>query len=311
MATFLDEIHTAVVPLSSVDPAKPDYVRHAERQAEEIREERHSNESGLESGSIGDSIQKTSAAAVKDAQNSMHEKAERKAKEQADDLFFLSLLQDEIDVIDRQVGFLEDQINKLSETIDGMIDGSVRLAAALEQENVKRAIKEWESRHPGREFDADAEDAPELLLSILQEQKDIDSGNVTGLKKRRQDLSNAVDEAHERIAAGAPVESVKADIESRFPDVDRYATQQALGVDSEARSEISDVARDTQDDHSDLATDTEAAASMELDDFGSLALNSAGEDFLDQFKKASAAPDKDITADNSVDTKPDLGMGIS
>lgn len=260
---------------------------------------------GQKSGSI-ESVHLTSAAASKEAQGSVQDKAEKQAKQRAEDMMFLSLLQARITAITKEINFLEDQAEKLGRTIDGMLNGTVSFDDALEQDHVKRAIHEWESRNPGRKFDPKAENADDLLLSIMEEQVQIDTDNVKGLQIEREALRSTAQEAVQRAAAGEPLEAIEADIMARHPDV--YATHQAIGFDAKGNDELVQNAWDGQDEHSDVKADTEQAAITEVDDFGSFALNAAGEDVLDQFQTASASPGNESAPNLTPDLKNDLGF---
>ncbi|MGX1498580.1 hypothetical protein ACSSV1_003631 [Labrenzia sp. MBR-25] len=279
-------------------------------QAAKIAKDHDDIQHGLKSGSI-ESVHLTTAAASKEAQGSAHEKAEKEAKERADDLLLLTLMQDRIDALDKEIDFLEDQIQKLTETIDGVLDGTVDLDDALQEEHVKRAIAEWESRNPGRKFDPKSEDAEELLLTIMEEQKQLDSGNVLAAKAERAELSNAVNEADQRLAAGEPIETVRAKLESRFSDMDGYAVQQGIAVDSSPESALTVGSRGGQDEHADKSMNTDEAVSLSDDGFagfGSLALDTASRELNSEFKVATALPESETPPDIKPDVQFDVGM---
>ena len=256
---------------------------------------------GQKSGSI-ESVIKSSAAATKEAQGSVQDKAEKQAKQRAEDMMFLSLLQDRITAITEEINFLEDQAQKLGQTIDGMLNGTVSFDDALEQDHVKRAIREWESRNPGRKFDPEAENADDLLLAIMEEQAQIDTANVKGLSIEREALRSTAQEAVQRAAAGEPVEAIEADIMERHPAV--YATSQAVATETRPGEELADAMRDNQDEHRDDKAISSSSVDNNESGFGAM----ISADLNAQFETATAMPDTEQTPQTTPAIKPDMGM---
>ncbi|MEO1207189.1 MAG: hypothetical protein AAFV45_12750 [Pseudomonadota bacterium] len=283
---FRDNAATIVGHQHANDAKNADHEVHAEAKNADHRRENDLNLLGQKSGSV-ESVIAGSAMASAKAQEAIHDKAEKEAKQQAEDLFFLSLLQKDIEALGREIDFLEDQARKLEVTIDAMLSGRMGLGDALEEDHVQRAIEKWEARH-GRSFDPNAADAEELLLAIMEEQKQIDRGTVVHLKQRRSELSDAVDEARIRIADGEEPQAVHAEYETRFGDV--YSTHEAMTFGANEVEELAKHAWGGQDEHSDTAVDSDDDVAMNDDAFSGLgsALDAASEEMNSDFRSASA-----------------------
>ena len=183
--------------LASKDTLKDAFKVQAEKAAVLNSAERDRMEAGFKSGST-DGVIKTSAAAAKDVQDSVNDKAEKAAKERASDVIFLALL-DELNTIDREIDFRQEQAGLLSDTLQGLQSGDIDMMDALQEEHVQRAIREWEAR-TGQIFDPNDENAEAQLSQIIEQQRAIDLGHVQDLQARRADVVDRIEVLHEQGA---------------------------------------------------------------------------------------------------------------
>ena len=152
---------------------------HAEESAKLHAFRQNLLEAGLKSGSVDDSVIKTGAAVTKDVQGSLAEQAEKQAKQRADDIMFLALLDsldaqiaennnkiadnvERIRVLDEQINVLETALEKIErgEALDLNEDGS------FADEELEAAVRAFEDEY-GTIFDRENPD-PKLLKEVLE-----------------------------------------------------------------------------------------------------------------------------------------------
>lgn len=264
---------------------KPEYHLHADKEAQRFAREEDNRLHGQKSGSV-DGVINSSAAASKKARETSQDKAERKSKQQFDDLLLLTLLQQEIEAIDKEIGFLEDQIDQLTETIDKFANGEINLDELLQEPHVQRAIAEWEARNPGQSYDRNDDNAEAILNAIMKEQVELDKGDIKGLKTDKAERLLKIEEIKERRNNGQSIDEVKPDavvIASTMAGADELAT--ALRGDLE----IAAIARNNQNEMRDEITTSEDTISNEDTGFGSI-LDASSESARNEFQKSAALP---------------------
>lgn len=111
-------------------------------------------------------------------------KEERKAR---DDLFYMALLQAQLDDLNRQIGDLGERISALQEARQDLANGTP-LEDLLKRERVQQAIKEWEIRNK-RKFDPSAPDAKTALDTIMADQIKVDTINADDLQKKVDNIT--------------------------------------------------------------------------------------------------------------------------
>lgn len=305
MATGLDQQGALMDRFAKT---KPDYAAHAEIASAIATQQREDDLAGQKSGSK-ESMTLASAAATKDAQDAKTDAAERAAKQQAADAIFLDLLR-QIEEIDRKIEFHNEQVELLTQTMGDLESGRIDIGEALGQAHVQRAIEEWEKRNPGQEFDPTADNADDVLLGILTEQKANDQGTIKGLTKDREGLVREA-EANNDLYRTNPELAIQQAIERSS---DSYSAAETFNAETEHEA-IKGQVWEGQDGHSDdtassidALEDEDAFAGFGLGPVDSLEA-STGE-LTNEFTVASAEQSEPTTPAVEIDPVLESGLKV-
>ena len=233
---------------------------HAEESAKLHAFRQNLLEAGLKSGSVDDSVIKTGAAVTKDVQGSLAEQAEKQAKQRADDIMFLALL----DSLDAQIAENERVMGALEETMAQLSSGEINVEEAMSRSEVLDAIRDWEQR-TGRKFDPENDNAAEELMVIMQDQHDQIAIDTVLRKNEFNTIAEKVPGFDKRF----DVEPVDVTAEVAVIVEQGASSAKAIAQTSEVDEFVS-TATDSRDDHRETI----------LSDAGNSGLNS---DKLDMF----------------------------
>lgn len=228
------------------------------------------------------------SSAVATQRNS--DKQEKDAKRRASAQLFSDMLQqlhDDLAQTQAKIDDLDDKIERMQAVMEQLGSGEIDVKAAMQDEVVKRAIREWEARN-GKKFDENADNAQDVLQTILADQMQVDGVTVEGLQQQKADILNNINDINQKAAAEGITLEVKQDVDGLV----QVSTTNAdlAGFDLE-KDELQGQARITQDVHSDNALDTQEDVLSEDIGFDAFsALDAAGENVLNQFQTASSMP---------------------
>lgn len=185
----------------------------------------------------------------------------------------INALGEQIDDLQNQIDVKQRQIEKLNLTISTLNDGSLDPESALEESEVKNAVRAWEER-TGRKYDANADNASDILVAILAGRVD-ELGNEIAiletkkniLETQRTDLLQQADAIQTSIDSNAPKEVIDAQISHAIQTVEGA---RIIAMELQENSEIVGVARESHDGFRDDKAEAEGSVNQNETDFGAL-----------------------------------------
>ncbi len=191
----------------ALGPLQDEFKKHTQEAAQMAAFRQQAIDMGFKGDETIAGVIKTAAAATKDAQGAITDRAEKQAKDRYDDAMFLAMLDD----LDAQIAELDDQIEAIDarlEAIDSLIDIlESGYDIDLNDPGHMRLLKQ-------AGFDNDL-DWPKIGLEELRTAKGIEQDNRLDLVERRDDIIHKRNELsidfQARIANGeSPEEAAEA-----------------------------------------------------------------------------------------------------
>ena len=214
----------------------------AQESAATIAFRQQAIEMGMKGDDIVAGVIKTAAAAAKEVQGSIAERAEKQAKERFDDAMFLALL----DSIDAQIAENERIMSVLEETMTQLSSGEIDVHQAMSRPEVLDAIRDWEKR-TGRAYDPNNDNAAEELMVIMQEKHDLVAADTILRKNEFNTIAEQVPGFDKRF----DVEPTEVRIEVQSV-VDKGASQSTAVMLNTEKNEITSMAQESRDEHREL-----------------------------------------------------------